>query len=400
MGGLSSWLRQVVAVSWMNLRNIGQRFGSSLVTVIGVAGVVMVFIGVLSVARGFKRTLEVTGDPENVLVMRSGSDSEMVSLLGLEDTRIISDAAELERDGGRVASSSELFVIIDRPRVSSDSPANVPLRGLDPATALDVRGNVEITVGRMFEPGRNEVIVGEATAAQFAGLQVGDQLPVGEDSWEVVGHFSTGGTVAESEIWCDAKVLQPAYQRGSSFQSVHARLSDADRFTAFKDRLTADPRLDVKVLRENDYYAEQGTVFTQFVSLLGVMIGGLMGFGAVFGAVNTMYTAVSARSREIATLRAIGFGSGPVVISVLLEALLLALIGGVTGAILAYVMFNGYRAATINFQSFSQIAFNFSVTPALMVGGIVYALIMGLVGGFFPAWRAARLPVATALREL
>ncbi len=400
MGGLTSWLRQVVAVSLMNLRSIRQRLGSSLVTVVGVAGVVMVFIGVLSVAQGFRRTLESTGDPENVLIMRSGSDSEMVSAMNLDETRIISDAPGLARTGPRAASSAELFVIIDLPRISSDSPANVPLRGLDPATAFDVRGNVEITAGRAFEAGRNEVIVGEAAASQFAGLQVGDRLEVGEGSWEVVGHFSTGGTVAESEVWCDARVLQPAYRRGNIFQSVHARLEDAEVFTTFKDTLTSDPRLDVTVLRESEYYAQQGVMFTQFVSFLGVMIGGLMGFGAIFGALNTMYTAVSARSREIATLRAIGFGSGPVVVSVLLEALTLALMGGILGSALAYAMFNGYQAATINFQSFSQIAFNFAVTPALMTGGILYALLMGLVGGFFPAWRAARLPVATALREL
>lgn len=400
MGGLSSWLRQIVAVSLMNLRSIRQRLGSSMVTVVGVAGVVMVFIGVLSVAQGFRKTLESTGDPENVLIMRSGSDSEMVSAINLDETRIISDAPGLARTGPKASASSELFVIIDLPRISSDSPANVPLRGLDPVTAFDVRGNVEITAGRAFEAGRNEVIVGEAAASQFAGLQIGDQVEVGEGTWEVVGHFSTGGTVAESEIWCDARVLQPAYRRGSTFQSVHARLEDAEAFNQFKDTLTADPRLDVSVLRESEYYAQQGVMFTQFVSFLGVMIGGLMGFGAIFGALNTMYTAVSARSREIATLRAIGFGSGPVVVSVLLEALALALLGGILGATLAYLMFNGYQAATINFQSFSQIAFNFAVTPGLMTSGILYALFMGFIGGFFPAWRAARLPVATALREL
>ena len=196
------------------------------------------------------------------------------------------------------------------------------------------------------------------------------------------------------------KLCAGFHRRGNIFQSVHARLEDAEVFTTFKDTLTSDPRLDVTVLRESEYYAQQGVMFTQFVSFLGVMIGGLMGFGAIFGALNTMYTAVSARSREIATLRAIGFGSGPVVVSVLLEALTLALMGGILGSALAYAMFNGYQAATINFQSFSQIAFNFAVTPALMTGGILYALLMGLVGGFFPAWRAARLPVATALREL
>ncbi|NJL28328.1 MAG: FtsX-like permease family protein, partial [Thermoanaerobaculia bacterium] len=247
--------------------------------------------------------------------------------------------------------------------------------------------------------GRNEIIVGSAAAEQFAGLGVGQSVRWGENSWQVVGIFSTGGTAEDTEIWTDAKVLQPAYRRGNSYQSVHLRLASAADFDRFKDDLTSDPRLNVKVIREADYYAEQSEILANLIKTLGVLIGGLMGFGAVFGALNTMYTAVSTRTREIATLRALGFSSGPVVISVIVEAILLAVVGGLVGSGLAYALFNGFQAATLNFQTFSQVAFAFAVTGPLIVGGLLYALVMGFVGGFFPAIRAARLPVATALRE-
>lgn len=397
---MGSWIRQVVAVTLFNLSSLRQRIGSSLVVVVGVAGVVMVLIGVLSIARGFQKTLESTGNPENVLVMRGGSDSEMSSGLSLETTRIIADAPQLERLEGRAVSSAELYVIIDLPKISTGTAANVPLRGVDPEMVYPVRGEVKMIAGGPFTAGRNEVVVGRAAATEFAGLEVGSEIDVGEGKWIVVGHFDTGGTVADSEIWCDAKVLQPVYNRGSSFQSVHARLANAEDFTVFKDTLTSDPRLDVKVIREADYYAEQSKMFTAFITVIGGLIGGLMGIGAIFGALNTMYTNVSSRSREIATLRALGFSSGPVVISVMVEAMVLAVLGGLLGAGIAYALFNGYQAATLNFQTFSQIAFDFAVTPALMALGIGYALLMGFFGGLFPALRAARMPVATALREL
>jgi len=400
MGSLASWLRQVVAVTLFNLSSLRQRLGSSLVVLIGVAGVVMVLIGVLSIATGFRKTLDSTGDPENVMVMRAGSDAEMNSGLLLEATRIIAEAPGLARLGSRGVASAELFVIIDLNKASTATPANVPLRGVDPEMVYPVRGEVNMIAGRPFLAGRNEVVVGRAAVVEFSGLKLGDEIDVGEGKWIVVGHFDTGGTVADSEIWCDAKVLQPAYRRGSTFQSVHARLADAESFTAFKDTLTSDPRLDVKVIREMDYYAQQSKAFSFFITVLGGLIGGLMGIGAIFGALNTMYTAVSARSREIATLRALGFSAGPVVISVMVEAMLLAASGGILGAGVAYGLFHGYQAATLNFQTFSQIAFDFAVTPTLMFWGIFYALLMGFVGGFFPAIRAARLPVATALREL
>ncbi len=393
MRGLQAWLSQVVTVTWFNLKNIKERLGPSGVTVLGVAGVVMVFVGVLSIAAGFTRTLSSTGDPTNVLVLRSGSDTEMTSGLSLEQTRVIADGPGIK------ASSAELFVIVDLNKRSTGTTANVPMRGVEPA-AYDVRRKVEMIEGRRFEPGKNEIIAGEAAAAEEAGLEVGKTLKLGQTEWQVVGIFSTGGTAEDTELWTDVKVLQPAYRRGSSFQSVHLRLRSEDGFDELKKVLTDDPRLNVKVILEAEYYAGQSSLLSSFIQGVGILIGLLMGFGAVFGALNTMYSAVSTRSREIATLRALGFNSGPVVISVLVESVLLSLAGGIIGAVLAYLLFNGFRAATLNFQTFTQIAFAFAVTPPLLVGGIVYALVMGFVGGLFPAIRAARMPVASALREL
>jgi putative ABC transport system permease protein len=288
---------------------------------------------------------------------------------------------------------------VDLEKRSTGTVANVPLRGVQQA-AFAVRDEVRIVEGRGFENGKNEIIVGSGAAKQFAGLTLGSRLRWGENAWTVVGIFDAGGRVADSELWCDVAVLQPAYRRGSSFESVYVRLESPEAFTAFKAFLTADPRLDVQVLRESEYFEEQSRLLTGIITGLGSLVAGLMGIGAVFGALNTMYSAVAARTREIATLRALGFGGGAVVASVLAESLLLALVGGVLGGAASYVAFNGYQTSTINWQSFSQVSFAFAITPRLMAQGIAYALLMGLVGGLFPAIRAARIPVARALREL
>lgn len=395
---MMAWLSQVFTISWFNIKNLRQRLGSSLSTVIGVAGVVLVFIGVLSIAAGFQNTMGTTGTPENVLVMRAGSTDEMSSGLILDDTKVIAEGPGVAQGAAGPLASAELFVIVDVPKVGSDTPANVPLRGVSPA-AFDVREVFEIVEGRNFEPGKSEIIVGQAASGQFEGLKIGDEKRWGESVWTVVGIFSTGGTVFESEIWCDAKVLQPAYRRGNSFQSVQVKLESASAFQAYKDALTTDPRVNVMVQLASDYYSGQSEGISNMISGMGILIGLLMGFGAVFGALNTMYSAVSARTKEIATLRALGFGTSPVILSVLIEGVLLAAIGGIAGALLAYGLFNGAQAATMNWQTFSQVAFSFRVTIPLMIGGLLYALVMGFVGGFFPAIRSARLPVATALRE-
>ena len=390
---------QVSTMIGLTLRTVPQRAGSSFVAVTGVAGVVVVFVAVLSIAEGFRAALAGAGSPDTAIVMRGGSDTELSSVLPLESTRVIKDAPGVRRSAEGAVASAELFVVVDVPKRSTGTPANVPLRGIEP-TAFGVRDEVRIVEGRTFRPGTNEIIVGRSAAAQFAGIDLGSTQRWGESAWEVVGIFEAGGTIAESEIWCDARVLQPAYRRGDSFQSVYARLESADAFDAFKDALTTDPRLDVMVEREEDYYLGQTQTVTAIITGIGAVIALLMGIGAVFGAINTMYTAVAARTREIATLRALGFSSGPVVISVMAESVALAVAGGLLGGLLAYAGFNGYQTATINWQTFSQVAFAFRVTPALLVQGIVWAVVMGFFGGLFPAVRAARLPVATALREL
>ncbi|MGB5891265.1 MAG: ABC transporter permease [Thermoanaerobaculia bacterium] len=397
--GPMNWFSQVVSVTGFSLRTLPGRKGSSVAAVFGIAGVVAVMVGVLSIANGIIRTMKNSAAPENAIVLRSGSDTEMMSGISGDNAKLVAEAPGIARYADGPVASSELFVIIDLPKRSTGTDANVPLRGVVPA-AFEVRDRFRLTAGRQFEWGLNEVIVGAGAAREFAGLDLGGSLEVGQERWSIVGIFEAGGGIAESEIWCDAAVLQPAYRRGNSYQSVHAKLTARGAFPEFKDSLTTDPRLNVKVLHEDEYYSSQSAMLTNLITGLGTIVAVIMGLGALFGALNTMYTAVSARTREIATLRALGFSGGPVVISVLLESLVLALVGGAIGGGLAWFAFDGFRAATMNWSSFSQVTFAFDVTPSLLVQGIVYALMIGLVGGLFPAIRAARLPVATALREL
>jgi putative ABC transport system permease protein len=394
-----NWLSQTLAVTGVTIRSIPQRLGSSVVAVIGIAGVVVVFTAVLSIAEGFKAAMQGTGDPQTVIVLRSGSDTEMTSGLSGEEARLISEAPGIERGSDGMHASPELFVIVGHPLKRSGTDGNVPLRGVT-LSALQVRPQMRIVEGRMFQPGTNEIVVGRAASRQFSGLYVGANVRWSEASWQVVGIFDAHGSVAESELWCDAKVLQPAYRRGNSYQSVYARLESVDSLQKFKDTLTTDPRLNVTVIREPDYYSQQSQVLQTVIRSVGFAIAALMGLGAIFGALNTMYSAVANRTREIATLRALGFGSSPVVLSVLFEAVLLSIVGGIIGGGLAWAGFDGYQTTTMNWQSFSQVAFAFAVTPALLGRGMFYAVIIGLLGGLFPAVRAARMPVVTALRQL
>ena len=400
------WFSQVAAVTSVTLRSISQRLGSTIVAIVGIAGVVIVFTSVLSIAEGFRSAMSEKGDPQRVIVLRSGADTEMTSGLGGDTVRIIAEASGIERSPEGPNASAELFVIVGHPLKRSPMTAdgqsldaNVPLRGLTPAF-LRVRREVKIVEGRMFEPGTNEIIVGRAAANQFRDMNIGRSFRWGEASWTIVGIFESNGSVAESELWCDARVLQPAYRRGNSYQSVFARLESRDSFQQLKDALTTDPRLNVTVMREADYYAAQSRVMQSIIQTVGFGIAALMGLGAIFGAVNTMYSAVSSRTREIATFRALGFGRSPIVVSVIIEALLLSLVGGIAGGGLAWLAFDGYQTATMNWQSFSQVAFAFAVTPSLLAKGLFYAVLMGLLGGIFPAIRAARMPVVIGLRQL
>ena len=394
-----NWISQVFAVTRFSMRSLPQRKGSSAAAMVGIAGVVAVMVGVLSIAQGVLRTMESSAGDVNAVVLRSGSDSEMMSGLGGEDVRIIAEAPGIARDETGAVASPELFVIINLPMRSTGTDANVPMRGVR-AQAVLVRDKFKLVEGRMFEWGLNELIVGTGAQQQFAGLDIGSTIEVSQEQWPVVGIFEADGGLAESEIWVDASVLQSAYRRGNSYQSVYVKLNSTEAFDEFKDALTSDPRLNVKPMREADYYAAQSTTVYNMITGLGTIIAVIMGLGAVFGALNTMYTAVSARNREIATLRALGFRSGTVVISVLSESLLLAFAGGLLGAGLAWLAFDGFRAATLNWSSFSAITFSFDVNASLLIQGIIFAMVIGLVGGLFPAIRAARQPVAQALREL
>jgi len=392
-------IKQAITVTLVSLYTIPQRLSSAGVAIVGIMGVVVVFVAVLSIGEGFKKAMTNAGKTDRAIVMRSGADSEMSSGLSGDNVDVIKSMPGVKHDGVVPVGSGEMFVVLDINRRATGTPSNVPLRGVD-ATALAVRYDAKIAQGRMFTYGTNEVVVGRAANGQFEGINVGDTLKTGAYEWKVVGMFDTGGTVAETEMWCDVRVLQGVYQRGNSYQSVLVRLESPSAFDTFKDKLISDPRVDVQIKRESDYYAEQSTGLTNLIEGVGYAIAALMGIGAVFGAWLTMYSAVVARTREIATLRALGFGSGPVLISVMGESVFLALIGGAIGATLAYLGFNGYQASTMNWQTFSQVAFGFAVTPRLLATGLFYALLMGLVGGIIPAIRAARLPISKALREL
>jgi len=394
-----NWISQVVSVTQFSIRSLPQRKGSSAAALLGIAGVVAVMVGVLSIAQGVLMTMQSSAGDSNAIVLRSGADSEMMSGLGGDDTRIIAEAPGIARDASGAIASPELFVVINLPMRSTGTDANVPLRGVQ-APAMTVRDSFKLTEGRMFEWGLNEVIVGKGARQQFAGLEIGSSIEVGQEKWPVVGVFEADGGLSESEIWVDAAVLQPAYRRGNSYQAVYVKLNSRDAFDEFKDSLTSDPRLNVKPMRESEYYDSQSTTVYNLITGLGTLIAFIMGLGAVFGALNTMYTAVSSRTREIATLRALGFRAGPVVISVVSESLLLAFVGGLIGAGLAWLAFDGYRAATLNWASFSAITFAFDVNIKLLVQGITFAMLIGLIGGLFPAIRAARQPIAQALREL
>jgi len=393
------WIAQTIAVTSLSIRTIPQRLGSSVVAIVGIAGVVITFIAVLSIAEGFRAAMTTAGSPNRALIMRSGADSEMTSGLGGANTDVIKQAPGILRDGNRPVASAELFVIVDLNKRSTGTPANVPLRGIEPA-ALQVRDEIKVIEGRMLGFGTNEAIVGQAANRQFSGVDLGSELKSGGLTLKIVGIFAAQGSVAETEIWCDSHLLQAEYRRGNSYQSVLARLDSPASFDVLKNWLTTNPQLDVQVRRESEYYAAQSTTMTSLIRGVGYAIATLMGIGAVFGAILTMYTAVASRTREIATLRALGFNTTSVLVSVLAESLALAALGGLAGGMLAYLAFNGYQTSTMNFQTFSQVAFAFAVTAPLLIQGLSYAIVMGLIGGLWPAIRAARLPIPLALREL
>jgi putative ABC transport system permease protein len=394
-----SFFTQIFSVAWLSVRTIRQRLGSSAVAVVGIAGVVIVFVAVLSIAEGFQAAMKNAGQPDRALIMRGGASDEMSSGIGGEHAEVIKQAPGIRRENNQPLASPELYVIVDLPKRSTMTAANVPLRGITPVTQ-QVRYDARIVQGRMLAFGTNEIVAGRAAAATFAGLSVGSIVKTGAVSWTVVGIFEAGGSASETELWADARVVQGAFRRNNSYQSVLVRLESPETFKTMKNWLTTNPQLSIDVHDESEYYSEHSQTLTGLIRGVGVAIAVLMGFGAVFGAILTMYTAVSTRTREIATLRALGFNTASVVVSVLVESLVLGGLGGIAGGLLAYAAFNGYQTSTMNFQTFSQVAFAFAVTPWLLAQGLAYALIMAFFGALLPALKAARLPIASALREL
>jgi putative ABC transport system permease protein len=382
-----------------NLRSLRARWVSAIVAVLGIAGTVGVFLAMLGLARGFRATLVSSGSPDNVLIRRSGAGSELDGAVPLEQVRVLEDKPAIAREGGQPLISPEAVVIAPFPLITTGTDANVQVRGVTPIV-LKVRKNVRIVQGRFFQPGLAELIIGRNVASTYQGLDLGKTVKFGGGTWTVVGVFDAGGSAFDSEIWSDVRVLNQTYKRPDDlYQSVTASLTSPAAFDQLKDSITADPTLTVQVDREADYYARQSEVLTTLITVLGTLVAIIMGVGAVFGALNTMYSAVAERSREIATMRAIGFGAAAIVISFLFEALLIAFIGGLLGAI-SVLKLNGLTTSTLNMQTFSSVAFAFRITPILLGIGIVFALLMGLIGGVPPAIRAARRPVALALREL
>jgi putative ABC transport system permease protein len=394
-------LNQILAITLMNLQNLPQRVGTSLVVVVGIAGVVGVLVAVLAMSEGFRYTLASTGRSDRVIMLRAGSDAELSSGVARDQAVLLAALPGVARDAtGRPQASAELVVMVDLPRKGETDPNNVPFRGVQRA-AFAIRDEARLIEGRRFEPGIREVIVGRKAAAQFAGLTVGSRIAFRDSDWTVVGIFESGGDVHESEIWADAEVAMSAFRR-TGYQSVTARLADGSDtgLAAFRDSVSRDPRFSITVLREPEYYAKQATVLATLINVLGYTVATFMAIGATFGALNCMYSAIASRQVEIATLRAIGFGGAPVVVSVMMEALLLSLLGGAIGGALAYVYCDGTTLSTLNFNTFSQVAFDFRVTPGLLVRGLIWALVIGAAGGLLPAVRAARIPVTEALRTL
>jgi putative ABC transport system permease protein len=388
--------KQLIAVSFMSLQTLPQRLGASSVIVIGIAGVVAVLVSVLAMGAGFRHTLADGGRADRAIILRGGSDAELNSNVTREDVDIIANAPGVAKDAdGKALLSSEIVTVVNVPKIDTGTDANITLRGVG-LKVTEVRPELKIVAGRMFRPAVRELIAGVGAARQFRGLEPGSILHLRNADWTVTGLFSSDGDVHESELLADVDTVASSLER-TGYSSAIALLTSASAFPAFKDALTTDPQLKVDVEREPEYYAAQSKDITKAINVVGNTVAVIMAVGAMFGALNSMYSAVAARGLEIATLRAIGFGAFPVLLSVMIEALMLSLLGGIIGAALAWLVFNGHSVATLG-GAFAQVVFKLTVTRTLIVTGIVWACVIGVLGGLFPALRAARLPVAEALR--
>ena len=384
-------LAQTLAVAAMNLRSLPSRLGSSSVILVGIAGVVTVLVALLAMAGGFQAALQRGGAPDRALVLRGGANSEMVSQLSRETADIVSSLQ------GVLAASGELYVVADVPKRSNRQPANLVIRGLSQA-AFDIRPEVRIVAGRSFKPGSRELIAGRSAATEFLGIDLGASIELRDSRWTIVGLFEANGSAYETELWADLPLVQAAYRRGGSVGSVRVQAASAEAIAGLIEQVQSDPRLDLEMISEEEFFRRQSEDMSRLITGFGYWVAAIMAIGALFAALNTMYTAVSARTVEIATLRALGFGGVPVVVSVMIEALALGLLGGLIGGGIAYLGFDGFTASTLNSQSFSQIAFDFAVTPGRLGLGLAWAAGLGLIGGLFPAVRAARLPIAKGLQ--
>lgn len=388
-------LSQIVAITALGMRSIPERIGASLVIIVGLAGVVAVFTALLAMSEGFQSTLQSTGREDVALVLRGGSSAELNSGLTREQAILIKQVPGVRPGAdGQPLASAEMIVIAELLKTGEKTGSNITVRGVE-QSAFALRPQLKIVEGRTYQPGLRELIVGRGVARQFEGVRLGESLRMRGSDWTVVGVFESGDA-NESELWADVEVAQTTFNR-QGFSAVRLQLDDPKGLQGVKDALTADPRLNVDVETEQQYYSGQTKQFRQTIGLLAGVVTLIMALGATFAALNTMYAAVGTRAREIATLRAIGFGGTPVVISVMLESLVLAIVGGLIGALLAFVLFNNMAVSTLG-ANFSQIVFRFSVTPELVRNGLLIAIAIGMIGGFLPALRAARLPVTTALR--
>jgi len=396
-------LRQTIAISLVNLLTLPARLGASIVVVTGVAGVVFVFTALFAMANGLRATLRETGEPDRVLILGKGSHSEINGSITRDQAAIIVNAPGIARlrspDGlGVPLASPEIYATVNLPRRKDGQRAGLPLRGVGDA-AFRVRPEVRITAGRSVEPGRFELIVGDGAARVFKGLDVGEEVPIKGASFRVVGHFDANGRATGSEAWMDVDVMANVFRRGPYLQSVLARLESPASLRELTASIDADPRLANTLFRESDFYAAQSESSTHLIALVGLTAGAIMALGATFAALNSLYSAVAARTREIATLRAIGFSGAPVAVSVLVESLVLSLLGGLVGTALGWFAFDGARMSSVG-ATYSQVAFQFSVTPGLLCAGIGIALLVGFVGGLLPALRAARQSIVEGLRAL
>ena len=387
---------QISAVVIMNLRSLPSRASISLVTLVAVAVVVTVLLSFLAMANGFRATVAGTGSPDVAILLREGSEAELNSTITREQVNLLVDAPNVARGPEGPLASAELYVIVDGIKREGDTRANLPLRGIEPA-GVALREGVQIVEGRMFNPGTNEIVVGQGAMREFAGFELGKELRFSRSTWKVVGVFAMRGSVFESELWADARSVQSLFNRGSRFQTMRLKLADPSRFAELRDFAKNDPRLQLEAKTEQAYYAGQSQRTSDLIMLLGWPLGIAMAFGALAGALNTMYTSVLMRSREIATLRALGFSGIAAFAGTLVESLVLSMAGGVLGALATWLFFDGLSASTLG-GSFTQVVFSFQLTPALVLQGTLLALVIGLVGGVFPAWRAARTPVSTAFR--